>query len=863
MNSRPQSSEGTASFRRLPRLQTNHSVRTSHDTLSTAHSSTRDHAWAALHSAKPLPAHGPHQRIVLADPVAFLYLEEDTSTIVLERSRQLQGYQIYVVEQWACSRSHPTFVILTYTGDESHSVKVGVLGVPADENAWSPRLKVYFRVLSDYHARRRDTPLGYCMTTNLSGVPSSLNLILVPDGDLRKHKEAFVVNENLKRLGCSGRVGLTLAEPNAATRAKFHQLYRTSDKIALDGSVIELVKLCQAALMLYDYLESEYVDGLLCDVTEKAISDWWVEVGTELYNVEPGDGVLGPTTVAALLGTLMGARNRLHAFGAPVTKDCFDVESTKRGIAHFQKSQRLRKTRRLDRQTLLMLQKATVKQASGEGWTVPRAVKSTVAELSGKGGEMVMEMVGRDKTRIADVETVDFDAFLQLLGGEHAKWLWRGKARKRHTRDLFNDNPRDIASAVTESRTSYDGDDKTKRPSYDSIREEDEDQLGRARSSTIQTQDSVSRQSVLGRTKDRLKGAVGRGHSSTRSKDRNAPLSASRSSVDGRESLDIPGVSAKDFIQESGDFDVPEQVEEQPDAEEEAEARDGFESRKPSLPKSSNGNGEPQIESNSAFPSGNESNGQLQLAAPFDLDGKLERVISNRSASQIPDDTSDLPPGFPCDDRPGQRVGPLLRESLSSSALATRRVCDSEDGNARWPTRLSFSAAEDAVLHRPQLDTAAGVDSPIRRQSTSITQPGQHQTIPLSPRQQLKTELLAADHARRLRASIAAVGARNGAWLQYRVRHVSELDDLVASDLEQLQSLLYPRRQETLELADAAREVVGEERGRLAEALRDVETQGAKLEYELGNLRGKVEDLEGAVDEFERQSGLCASASAS
>ena len=69
------------------------------------------------------------------------------------------------------------------------------------------------------------------MVTNLSSFPSALTVITVPDGDIRKHRQVFIVNEDLKRLGCSGRSGLTLSEPTAATQAKSYQLYKTSDRI--------------------------------------------------------------------------------------------------------------------------------------------------------------------------------------------------------------------------------------------------------------------------------------------------------------------------------------------------------------------------------------------------------------------------------------------------------------------------------------------------------------------------------------------------------------------------------------------------------------------------------------------------------
>ena len=367
-----------------------------------------------------------HQRFVFTDPITLHYLEEDPSTAVLDRHTTLTGYEIYIVEQWACSRTHPTFIITNYTGDPTHTVVVGILSIPTEESVWSSPLKLYFHAVAQHHSRK-DTPLGTLMVTNLSAFPSALNVIPVPDGDIRKHREDFIVNENLKRLGCSGRAGLKLQYPSAVVEAKFYQLYRTSERVPLYAAVIELVKQCQIALIIFGKLSPEYADGLLCDVTERAIGDWWTDIGTDFYNIEPSD--LGPTTVSALLGMLMGARNRLHAYGAPVPKDVFDVSSFKRGIKSFQKSQKINRTRRLDRQTLDKLHRATAKAASSEGWT--GAVKSTVAELSGKGGEMMMGMVGgRDKAGITDIETLDIDRFVQLVGSERSKWLWQGKARK-------------------------------------------------------------------------------------------------------------------------------------------------------------------------------------------------------------------------------------------------------------------------------------------------------------------------------------------------------------------------------------------------------------------------------------------------
>ena len=157
---------------------------------------------------------------------------------VVQRRTTLKGYELYLVEQWACSRKDPTLVVVTYTGDETHSVIVGVLSVPADEAHWSANLSAYFRATRKNLARPKETNLGELMVTNLSSFPSALTVIPVPDGDIRNHRVAFIVNENLKRLGCSGRSGLTLSTPAEGTQAKFQSLYRTSDKVPFATSVV-------------------------------------------------------------------------------------------------------------------------------------------------------------------------------------------------------------------------------------------------------------------------------------------------------------------------------------------------------------------------------------------------------------------------------------------------------------------------------------------------------------------------------------------------------------------------------------------------------------------------------------------------
>lgn len=329
----------------------------------------------------------------------------------------LEGYEIYLVEQWACSRSHPSFTIATYTGHPSHKILVGVLSILENEAEWGRDLVDYFRFVR-FYGREKNTPFGKLMVTNLSNLSPDLTVIIVPDGDVASHRRDFIVNEDLKRMGCTGRSALTLSMPSDAAQAKFHQLFHTSDQVPFYDAVTELVRLCQLALVMFQKLDKHFADGLLCDETEKAISAWWSEIGGDFYNVEPSDGIFGPTTVAALLGMMIGARNRLSSCGAPVPKDAFDLSALKSAIGYFQKQYKLDRTRRLDRETVYKLHRVTLKSASTDKYgMVPKAIKTTVAEMAGR-------------TQRVEMETCDMEKFITHLSGERAKYLWYGKPIK-------------------------------------------------------------------------------------------------------------------------------------------------------------------------------------------------------------------------------------------------------------------------------------------------------------------------------------------------------------------------------------------------------------------------------------------------
>ncbi|KAH4233064.1 hypothetical protein HBI06_071220 [Parastagonospora nodorum] len=790
----------------------------------------------------PASAAPGHQRFVLTDSVAARYLEDDPKTTVLARRQKIEGYEIYLVEQWACSRSHPTFLITTYTGNPSDVVLATIISVPSDEAEWSPQMRLLFKSLTEYHARPKETPYGTLMITNLSGFPSSLTVIPIPGGDMKKYRDIFFVNENLKRMGCSGRLGIKLAPPSSATEAKFHQLYRTSEKIPFNASVIELVKLCQVALVLFGKLEPEYADGLLCDLTEKAINDWWLEHGAEYYTVEPHDGILGPTTVAALLGMLMGSRNRLSACNAPVSKDVFDIESTKRGIAHFQKSQHLTRTRRLDRQTLDKLRRCTAKAASKEGWAVPRAFKSTVAELGGKGGEMVMGMVGAgQKDGIAEVETVDIDQFVELVRGGHAKWLWHGKPRKSTAGDMFNRLPGE------ERPDSPDEQELTKKPL---TRESTIDhQRLMKRENTADSSKKAEVFSPDGTEKDKdkdpfskraaikaipgsgfrhIKDAVGlRTHTSKHSRDdhpgrhslhRNKSDLRSPQLADANGTLPRSDGDHSSFVSSQRTLTDPEPAFAKVLTETPHESAANLTLDK-TLQQTS-GNYEPSALRNSVA----ESDASIE---PIAEDPVLETVYHGVELNER----------LPIEE--AHEIPPLLRRTLSSDQFDFYQAPRHDDW---WPRQLSFSVAEENVLRWRNI-AAPDIDEEAVEDADNSAALGANLAL-----QNLQSEQL-----KRLHHRLALLSNKDSTWVYSRLTDLADLEAAADADIETLDAIYYPRLDTYHDLRETAHGIITNNRSQLTMSIRELGDVGDKLDYEIGALRGKVEDVEDALVEFERQ----------
>lgn len=294
------------------------------------------------------------------------------------------GFEIYLVDQWIRGRKIGG-VVSAYTGNKESKVKVikfTILRKPSKQ--YPARFQEYLNEMMMNHAtfKKMETETSispsvenlssledtaaneFLLVTNLAALPSNLNLISVPEGDARLVEERFVLNSNLKKLNCGGRsLSLAAHKISDACEDKFRQMYKlTDDTIPAKFAIRQLVNLIQTCLFYFDFLDARYCDGLLCQKTEDAISNWWSLIGLPHFNVKPNSksGILSSKTVAAILSLTLSVRLRLQLYGGcDVPKDVFDFENFMLSIGHFQKQMKIEKRRKLDLLTLLRLFSAT------------------------------------------------------------------------------------------------------------------------------------------------------------------------------------------------------------------------------------------------------------------------------------------------------------------------------------------------------------------------------------------------------------------------------------------------------------------------------------------------------------------------
>ncbi|KAL6309539.1 hypothetical protein BKA93DRAFT_722828 [Sparassis latifolia] len=291
-------------------------------------------------SKPPRSRAGSTSNLVPVDPN-----ERSTSTVtsdwigggrkfeVVEEQIELEGFQIFAVERWVVERRRPVTALTVLTGEPSHKITVTALSPQSSlsqvdaATEWDNAI----RELRREGARAKETDKGTLMVTSLANFRSDYTIVHIPRGNFLLVREQLYTNINILRMGCSGRSALTLEEPSDATKDRFISMYRIPEKALAQSStlfndtVLELVKLIQAALTIYGMLDilPEERNGLLCDVTCEGLRRWVVEIGELYMKVEPMERVADPSIVAALFSSILTLRNKLHALGHVVPKDPF------------------------------------------------------------------------------------------------------------------------------------------------------------------------------------------------------------------------------------------------------------------------------------------------------------------------------------------------------------------------------------------------------------------------------------------------------------------------------------------------------------------------------------------------------------
>lgn len=341
---------------------------------------------------------------IVPDFNAVKYFQKDFVTsneFYLQEETEVNGFELYLVEQWVINRNIGT-AVTTFTGNELSKISAIRFTVIKKPTKYYPiRFQEYLNEIIQNHSKMKTVdkvdrerpsvatesranstnellivskltnkpPLlkrekatlelanEVCFVTNLASLPSNLNLIPVPDGDVRKLEAPFMINYDLKKLHCTGRsMSLTTEKITDASEGKFRQMYVVYNvKIPVKFAVRELVNIIQTCLFYFDLLDGRYCTGLLCIKTEEAITNWWNLIGLPHFNIKPDslNGILPPRTVAAIISLLLSIRLRLIILGvSDVPKDPFDFEAFMLAIGMFQRQYKIEKSRKLDMQTL-------------------------------------------------------------------------------------------------------------------------------------------------------------------------------------------------------------------------------------------------------------------------------------------------------------------------------------------------------------------------------------------------------------------------------------------------------------------------------------------------------------------------------
>ncbi|KAF8935236.1 hypothetical protein BGZ58_005154 [Dissophora ornata] len=326
-------------------------------------------------------------RFVFCERGRILDICQNVEGIRIENTEaKLEGYQIYLVEQWAIERNREVATAVSFTGDPVHK-----------------------------------TPYGQLFVTNLSLFASSLNIVLVPyEGDFDLYQRRFYLNLNLRRMGCSGRSALTSKSPSDAQREKFNQLYKISDSTDFEETVIRLVNLVQNCLFIFGLFKLSDVDGLLCNATKKGLDEFHETFLSSKSQKFPSDNALDPSVLAGMFSKLSNIRGKLQHLVNNVPKDPFaEPVAFISAVKAFQIKKPDLKACFLNLKTVEAITAAYQSSFNPQGLKVHKVLKSKIEDFSG------MTAVNPEG------ETTDLEEFAKHIHTDSLKLVWRGKPKHK------------------------------------------------------------------------------------------------------------------------------------------------------------------------------------------------------------------------------------------------------------------------------------------------------------------------------------------------------------------------------------------------------------------------------------------------
>ncbi|GMG29619.1 unnamed protein product [Ambrosiozyma monospora] len=362
---------------------------------------------------------------------------------------EMQGYESYLVEQWITKRTNKNIIVI-YTGNSTDVVRAYKVTISKYLPSWPPRFRQYIEDLNQSkYLSSTETGNGIIFITNLAQLDSTLILIPVPKGDFRKLYTQYVINYNLKKLGCGPRSSMVISEPSKSVEDKFKSSFKIPAEIPLDYACREVICIMQTFLYYYGMLEPQYCDGLLCEKTEEAIVHWWrlimdIRLAASFLKHKPPTCTM-VISITTIIGFTLLLRSVLELTNTVATpKDPLDPDRFVSSIRQFQKSQKIGKSRypsgKFDNETITKLLEAAMSTKVNQNFTkdlskMKNLVKSTVIDFtSGKslGNVNSLSQTNTTKENLSSrmMTCQDSEHLSKCCYGKRLSYLFNGKGNE-------------------------------------------------------------------------------------------------------------------------------------------------------------------------------------------------------------------------------------------------------------------------------------------------------------------------------------------------------------------------------------------------------------------------------------------------